>query len=216
VQLAAARLRTNHANDALQVKRMLERRAFARDDKINIVRNFHLLKGLIMVRKAVAEDLPRIAEIHISGWRFAYKGIISDIELFKNRIVTRALKGLEKQFNEGLEIIVYEDDENKIIKGFIFHGFSKEIEKKNSYEVFALYLQPEFTKQGIGTLLLNEIQNIMKEKCINELIVWVLEKNNIGRSFYSKYGFIEDGESKVIEDWNEKEIRMALTIASSL
>jgi len=57
-----------------------------------------------MVRKAVVEDLPRIAEIHISGWRFAYKGILSDIELFKNRIVIRAFKGLEKQFNINCQV----------------------------------------------------------------------------------------------------------------
>ncbi len=168
-----------------------------------------------MIRKAVVDDLPRIAEIHISGWRFAYKGILSDIELFKNRIVIRAFKGLEKQFNEGLEIIVFEDDENSIIKGFAFHGNSRDEDKENSYEVFALYLQPEFTKKGIGTNLMNEIKRIMKEKKRNELLVWVLEKNQIGRQFYKKYGFIDDGKSKEIEEWKEKEIRMALTIAST-
>jgi len=168
-----------------------------------------------MVRKATGGDLARIAEIHICGWRFAYKGIFSDVELYKNRIVVRALRGLEKQFNEGLEVLVYEDNETGIIKGFIFHGNGKDKGKENSYEVYAMYLQPEFTNEGIGTTLMNQVIEIMKEKNKKELVVWVLEKNKIGRGFYKKYGFKEDGEIKEIKEWKEKEIRMALTIAST-
>lgn len=168
-----------------------------------------------MVRQAIREDLARIAEIHICGWRFAYKGIFSDIEPFKNRLVVRSLKGLEKQFNEGLEILVYEDNKTDIIKGFIFHGNGKDKGKENSYEVYAMYLQPEFTNQGVGTALMDKTIEIMKEKNKTELLVWVLDKNKIGKGFYNKYGFKEDGEIKEIEDWKEKEIRMALTIAST-
>ena len=166
-----------------------------------------------MIRSAKYEDLPRIAEIHISGWRYAYKGIISDIELYKKRTVINTYNSLEKQFNNGLNIHVFEDDETEIIMGFILHGNCRDENKENSYEAYALYVQPEFTNKGIGTALMNEIKKIAVDNKKTELIIWVLENNKIGRSFYNMYGFIEDGEVKEIKEWNEKEIRMALTIA---
>lgn len=33
------------------------------------------------IRPASASDIPRLGEIHITGWRYAYRGIISDREL---------------------------------------------------------------------------------------------------------------------------------------
>lgn len=168
-----------------------------------------------MVRAATLDDIPRIAEIHICGWRFAYKGIISDIELFKKRLVSKSIQNLERQIKEGLNILVYEDDFDGIIKGFVFHGKCRDEDKENSYEAYALYIQPEFTNIGIGSALLKEVEKKAEEIGINEIVVWVLEKNGIGMKFYKKYGFVDDGIKKKIEEWNELEIRMALTTAST-
>jgi hypothetical protein len=40
-----------------------------------------------MIRSALLTDLSRIAEIQIAGWRSAYRGLISDYELFTERQV---------------------------------------------------------------------------------------------------------------------------------
>ena len=45
-----------------------------------------------MVRTATVDDIPRIAEIHICGWRFVYRGILNDVELFKKRLVSKSIK----------------------------------------------------------------------------------------------------------------------------
>lgn len=165
-----------------------------------------------MVRQANLNDVPRIAEIHICGWRFTYRGIISDNELFSKRLVANSIKSLEKQINTGQNILIFEDEKDSIIKGFVLHGKCRDEDKPNSYEAYALYLQPEFLHSGIGSALMKEVEKQAQACGLNELIIWVLEKNKIGRSFYKKYGFIEDGIEKHIEEWNEKEIRMSLRI----
>lgn len=44
-----------------------------------------------MIRKATVEDSNRLAEIHITGWRFAYRNLIPDDYLFRTmEVVTRA------------------------------------------------------------------------------------------------------------------------------
>lgn len=168
-----------------------------------------------MVRTATVDDIPRIAEINVCGWRFAYRGIISDVELFKKRLVSKLMQSLERQIKDGLDIFVYEDEADSITKGYVFHGKCRDEDKENSYEAYALYLQPEFINMGIGSKLIREVEKKAQKLNMNEVVIWVLEKNTIGRSFYKKYGFIEDGKKKLIEKWNEVEMRMVLTTAST-
>ena len=68
---------------------------------------------------------------------------------------------------------------------------------------------------GIKSALIKEVEKKARDIGINEIVIWVLEKNTIGKNFYNKYGFIEDGKIKHIEEWNEIEMRMALTTAST-
>jgi len=171
--------------------------------------------GNIMIRNANESDIPRIAEIHICGWRYAYRGLINDTELFSNRLVAKSILNIEKKYKDGINIIIYEDESDQILKGFAFHGPARDDDRKTSYEVYALYIQPEFTRNGIGYELMQKAIEIAISKKFPEIIVWVLEKNIRGMNFYIKNGFIRDGKEKMIEEWKQKEIRMSLTIAST-
>lgn len=45
------------------------------------------------------------------------------------------------------------------------------------------------------------------ERHINEICLWVLEKNIVVRNFYEKQGYVRDGTHKYIEPLNATEIR---------
>jgi len=53
-----------------------------------------------LIRNATFDDIPRIAEIQICGWRFAYRGLISDYELFSERLVIKSIKATTTRFEE--------------------------------------------------------------------------------------------------------------------
>jgi GNAT superfamily N-acetyltransferase len=165
-----------------------------------------------LIRNATLDDIPRISEIQICGWRFAYRGIISDYELFSERLVIKSIKATTTRFENNCAFIVYEDQTDKIIKGFAWHGVSRDDDKEVSYEINAIYVQPEFTRNGIGKLMLNYIAQYAKDNKYNELLIWVLAGNNKGIEFYKKNKFIEDGKRKYIEKWDKEEIRMVKTI----
>lgn len=165
-----------------------------------------------MVREATIEDIPRIAEIHVCSWRHAYRGIVSDYELFQQRSVVKAIQKLEKQIQGKDKLLVFEDEKDKIVKGFITYGYCRDDDKQDSYEVYALYVQPEFIKQGIGSALINAVKKRAQELGIKEILLWVLKNNSFGTKFYRKHGFIEDGTQKIIIEWKEKQLRMALQI----
>jgi ribosomal protein S18 acetylase RimI-like enzyme len=161
------------------------------------------------IRLATIDDTSRMAEIQTAGWRSAYKGIISDYELFTERQVIWAIERLKTRMATEEIMNVYE--ENNIVLGFICHGKARDNDNK-SYEIYAFYVQPEFTRQGIGQILLNYILHKAKSELYEKLNVYALEGNYRGINFYKKNGFAEDGVKKHIEKWNKNEIRMVKLI----
>ena len=72
-------------------------------------------------------------------------------------------------------------------------------------EVGAIFLQPNCHGQGIGKALMDKAQQIH-----GNLEVEVFKVNNIGRNFYSKYGF-EQLEEKPHEPTGQQVLRLKFT-----
>lgn len=155
------------------------------------------------------DDCPRIAEIHVFGWRHAYREFISPDYLFSKMTV----KNSENKFREYLgaetgtsETFVYEN--GNIIKGFMTIGNSRD-EDKNSetFELHGIYVDPLFQGKGVGTELVNFCTARAKKQNRTEIILWVFKKNENTKKFYKKTGFMPDGKSKILETFNEKAVR---------
>ena len=163
-----------------------------------------------MIRKATTNDCPRIAEIHVFSWRYAYKDFISMEFLINKMTVQRR----EKVF---LELIsgqngndeTYVFEENNIIKGFMTIGNCRDDDKgKETFELEGIYIDPLFQRQKIGSKLVNLcIEEALKQEK-SEITLWVFEKNINSIKFYEKTGFKMDGKIKLMELFNENAIRM--------
>ncbi len=158
-----------------------------------------------MITKANRNDITRLSEIHVYGWRHAYKNIISDEELFKNINVERSKSIFSKIINEEKENLdIYNDG---IVKGFVIHDNSRDSDCDNSYEVKAIYVEPAFINNGIGKQLLKNAEESCIKSNLSKISIWVLEENLKARKFYEKNGYTQDGSEKTIESWGVKEIR---------
>lgn len=159
-----------------------------------------------MIRRAILDDAPRIAEIKVCGWRYAYRTILSDYELYANLEVVKNAKDIENKIRDGSTILVYE--ENGIIKAFSWYGLAEENEKRKDLEIYSLYVQPEFTGNNIGSELLRAIEKEAKILQRDRVVLWVLGKNDKGIRFYQRRGYNEDGMIKLITEWKVTQIRM--------
>jgi len=160
------------------------------------------------IRKPTVEDVSRIAEIHVYGWRHAYKGILSDESLFNQRQVIRAISMHENILQSNIESIdIYDDG---IIRGFVIHNDGRDPEMENDYEVSAIYVEPAFLREGYGTQLIGHAENIAKEKNKGAISLWVLEGNQIGRGFYEKVGYKNTNIEKVDGQLREVLYRKAI------
>ena len=121
----------------------------------------------------------------------------------ENRIPVHQRWITEKRF----DIYVYEDPGTGIIKGMMGIGMSEDEDKKDAFELHLLYVDPDYVRTGIGSEMLRFFEQKGREKGCPEYVVWVLEENGMGRSFYEKNSYSPDGKEKVFKRWNKREIR---------
>lgn len=161
---------------------------------------------VMAIRLVDADDIPRVAEIHIFGWRCAYRGIISDDILFNKRSVAECITRWheERVYNKESETYVYDDG---IVKAFLTIGRSRDKDKPNAFELWGIYVDPSFKRQGIGKQLVTFCENKAKERGFKEIILHVLEKNKNSRKFYEKMGYKTDGMRVFLDEINAFEIR---------
>ena len=161
-----------------------------------------------MIREATIGDAARIAEIDVNSSRYAYKGIVSDDCLFKDLSVESRIPSVERWIREKFfEIYVYEDPDTGLINGMMGIGSCGDEDKKGSFELHFIYVDPEYVRVGIGSEMLRFFESKGREKGFSEFVVWVLEENRMGRNFYEKNGYLSDGNEKIFKRWNKREIR---------
>lgn len=144
------------------------------------------------IRKAIVNDLSRIAEIYVFNNRVNYFPIFKDEEFSFGELQVVSL--VDNYFKKD-EIIknIYVFDSG-LIKGFI---------QMHEKEICKIYVDTFFQSEGIGKELI--------EYAISELHadnLWALEKNTRAISFYQRHGFNLTGEKKFEEGTTEYLVKL--------
>ena len=173
-----------------------------------------------MIRPMQLQDIPRVAEIHVFGWRCAYRGIISDQHLFNTMLETKRVERFTEQFlkkDTGDEVwnesYVYDDG---MIKAFLTIGPCRDADKPNAFELGGIYVDPSMKGQGIGTALTHYCEKRAKEQGYKEICLWTFEKNTAARAFYEKLGYVLDGATMVVEPYGATGVRYNKHTCSNL
>ena len=164
-----------------------------------------------MIRKATQDDIPTIAALHVEGWKGAYGGIVDQAYLDSLTVEKRIQDWQGWLAAEESEVFVAEEEGRAV--GFVVIGRTKTpppgsspIRPSHSGEIYALYLDPDFWRRGIGTALIKRAARELKERKHSTVCLWVLDANARAKAFYEKMGgqkignkMIEIGPSKLKE-----------------
>jgi len=159
-----------------------------------------------IVRKATTDDARAIAEIHVAGWRWAYKGLVPDGLLDSLSVERR-----EETWRSGLAralpgwALFVAEREGKVL-GFIGCGpCGDDDAAENTAEVYAIYLQPEVVGTGVGRELFARAVDHLRDFGFAHATLWVLANNARARRFYEIAGWRADGAEKA-QDWDGHEL----------
>lgn len=157
------------------------------------------------IRPAKISDAIDLAKIHVSGWQNAYIGIIPDDSLKKMSIIKRTLQ-FKKAIQDKTEETYIIEDNGKIF-GFTTIGNCRDIDKKNNIgEIWGIYIDPKHWRKGYGKKLTEYAEKILKKRKYEEIVLWVLAKNNTARKFYKKLGFKIEGKTKQMKKYDNAKI----------
>lgn len=154
-----------------------------------------------MIRRATADDLPRIAQIHVLAWNDAYSHLIApeilDRVTFESRLAT-----WQRAFElEGQQIHVLRDGD--AIVGFIrtCPATDRQSPPIGYGELTHLYLHPTRIARGEGRRLFLYAKSLLEDAGHAGMLLWTLEDNQRARRFYESHGMVADGGRDDDPDW---------------
>jgi len=150
------------------------------------------------IRAAVVDDARAIAQIHVDGWRAAYRGQMPDALLDGLSVDQRTedrRRGIATPRSPEHRTWVAETGGR--IVAFAITGPSRDKEAAAGVaELFAIYVDPARWGTGAGRALLAHVLADLRGRGVPAVTLWVLDTNARARRFYETAGFAADGGEK--------------------
>jgi GNAT superfamily N-acetyltransferase len=150
----------------------------------------------VIVTKSTPDDVEAIQQVAGASWRATYADIFTPefIEDFLERAYNTEV--LRQAIVAERSIFLIACD----IKGAI--GFAQTGFLRNGVaELFRLYVQPSSQRTGAGTLLLAETETWLAQQDVSGYGAFVHSRNEIGKAFYAKAGFVRRPERDHDGEW---------------
>jgi GNAT superfamily N-acetyltransferase len=148
----------------------------------------------VTVRRAEAADAPAMGRVHMDAWRWAYEGLF-DPSAFSRRSAAGATAMWERALASGISVVLVAE-RNGALVGFAGCGAARDEDAAGAGELYAIYIDPAVYRTGVGSALMGRVLEELAAAGHQEAVVWVLEGNERGRSFYERWGWRPDGATK--------------------
>ena len=142
----------------------------------------------LSVRPATPDDALSIKRIHTNAYKHSYRGFLPDEYLDSLEITDEKVEKTRQYLTQAeCSIALYADTPA---------GFAYVSEYQDCFEINALYIDPEYQKHGLGSLLINTLCKEKQKKGFSKCIVWTM-KFGPSLGFYQKNGFTLTAEEKI-------------------
>lgn len=160
------------------------------------------------LRAATAEDASALASVFVSAWRGSYRSVVPDdvLESLDQAEITGWLRGLVTTTEQ--TTVVCESPDGQTV-GFVRYGTDPTDARTG--HIYALYVHADHARQGHGRRMVEHALNSIASRGHGEVTLWVFERNQSAREFYTSLGFSPDGASRVEPQYRAPEIRMHRT-----
>lgn len=167
------------------------------------------------IRSATSADARAIAEIHVAGWRTAYRDMMPDAFLAALS-VDRREDGWHSAIAGGMPRILVAVESGRVVGWIAFDRCRDSDQPRDTGEIWALYVGPEYISRGVGRSLWLAAQAALVAAGFRRVTLWVLAANERACRFYQTAGFIEDPSSRrptEFDGFSLDEIRLVSAVA---
>jgi SAM-dependent methyltransferase/ribosomal protein S18 acetylase RimI-like enzyme len=177
-----------------------------------------------LFRYAEVDDAAAVADYHVRCWQTAYRGLISD-----EVIDAMTVAGMTERWREFFSADRRETGRRHVVAlaggrpvGHLSLGPCRDRsddEQSTIGEVFALYVDPDHQRRGIGRELLRIGHRILRQQGFERSVLWTVVGNDPAIAFYRSAGWSLDGTTKE-QPWGSgestfSECRLSLELAST-
>ncbi len=151
----------------------------------------------LIIRPAKLEDAAGIAIVHVQTWQYAYKGLMPDSYLNSLSIEKRTEKWQANLSKTDDNVQAFVAELNDQIIGFCSVGKCRDEDMDSQTgELWAIYVSPNYMRQGVGTKLMNAGLIHLRKLGFQKATLWVLVENVKTRKWYEGKGWIIEGKTK--------------------
>lgn len=173
----------------------------------------------IQIRPAAVADSAEIAQVRVTTWRKAYRGMIPDSvldELDVARETERYQEFIASMPPEQAFLIAEVDTPRSRVVGYCNFGPDRDPTTQGFGEIYALYVLPEHQGQGIGKALVQAAGRSLAERGFQRMIIFVLRENTPSRKFYEAIGGRAEREQEItIRGFPAHEVGYAYDLAGA-
>ena len=166
----------------------------------------------MIIRKPLIADIPEMARVHLETWRTTYRGIIADSYL-ENLSLQKHIERQQKYMAMPGTSYSVAELEGKGIVGFLPGGPKRDDSFTQPGELYAINILEQHRRSGIGTAMVRQWAQDLRNARMNAGYLWVLADNKPAIAFYEKLGaklqrqqMIEIGSQSLRElayGWND-------------
>lgn len=152
------------------------------------------------IRSAHPQDAAEIAQVHITTWQAAYRGLLPDALLDHLSLTQRTQEWQEILTHPDGQVLVCTRaaDKGEEIVGFAALGACRDADLAGERvgEIYAIYLRPDCWGKGYGAALMSEALTQLQMQGYPLVTLWVLAGNERAMRFYRAAGFHADGQGQ--------------------
>jgi GNAT superfamily N-acetyltransferase len=148
------------------------------------------------IRRASESDAATIAEVHVSAWQVAYRGLVPRAaldELSVDQHRKEWLEHLRKPASKREWVWVATCVGQVLGFAFVAPSEDSDQDRERVVELIAVYVRPNAWGQGAGRGLIEQSLQTAGREGYERMTLWVLEANRRARRLYHRLGFKPDG-----------------------
>ena len=145
---------------------------------------------MVRYRNLRRSDIPEIQAVALKAWIFAYRRYGLSLKTIRRFVAERySTNSFEKSvlpsIQKGESKFYLATDKGKII------GYSNVGPGVWSWELYRIYLLPEYIGKGIGKKLLMLAEDFLRSKKARKYHAYVWQENKAALEFYKRNGFVK-------------------------